>query len=141
MAKTMLYRLFGAGKISAGVMAGLQQEGLLLVDEGVPGSATYRNFRSPGRRSSWRRTAFTASIALTQTRLLALSYANPIINVPFTDQRIGAMRFTLEDGPALSVGFDAALFHTDWSGTIEYRFRTEQAQRCLELLRQHGGST
>lgn len=60
MTTTMLYRLFGVGKFPASVMSELTQEGIVLSDEGVPGSATYRNFRAPHRRSSWRRTAFTA---------------------------------------------------------------------------------
>ena len=30
--------------------------------------------------------------------------------------------------------FYAALFHDDWLGTIEYRFRTEQAQVLLDRL-------
>jgi hypothetical protein len=136
MAKTLLYRLFGIGKIPVAVMAELQQEGILLLDEGVPGSATYHNFRSPGRRSSWRRTWFTASITLTKMRLLALAYANPIINIPLADQRIRALQFRLEAGPRLCVGFDAALFHSDWSGTIEYRFRISQPQRFPELVQQ-----
>jgi hypothetical protein len=138
MAKTLFYRLFGFGKIPASLLSELQQEGILLLDEGVNGSVTYRNFRAPGRASSWRRQWFSASIAVTNIRLLALSYAKPIINVPLADERIHAMRFS-EDNAALCVAFDAALFHSDWSGAIEYRFRTSQAQRCLELVRQQSG--
>jgi hypothetical protein len=105
----------------------------------VPGSATYRNFRAPGRRSNWRRSWFTASIALTKIRLLALAYAKPIINIPLADQRMRALQFRLEAGSRLCVGFEAGLFHSDWSGTIEYRLRTSQAQRCLELVQQRIG--
>src|SRR5262245_21631998 len=139
MPKTFLYRLFGVGKIPAPLMPELNNEGILLLDEGVRGSVTYRNFRAPGKRSSWRRQWFTAAIALTKIRLLALWYANPIINVPLADERIKAMRYSLEDGAALCIAFDAALFHTDWSGTIEYRFRTPQAQQFLELLHKEIG--
>ncbi|MBI3762577.1 MAG: hypothetical protein HY260_12055 [Chloroflexi bacterium] len=140
MAKTLFYRLFGVGRIPAAVMAELQQEGILLVDEGVRGSATYRNFRKPGRADSWRRQWYTASIALTNIRLLALWGSNPIINAPLADERLRSMRYSLEDKAAvLCVAFDAALFHADWSGTIEYRFRTPQAQHLLELIQQRIG--
>jgi len=108
MAKSLLYRLFGVGKVPAAVMSELKNEGILLLDEGMKGSATYHNFRSPGRRSSWRRTAFPASIALTKMRLLALSYTKSIINVPLADERIKAMRCSLERDDRLCIAFDAA---------------------------------
>lgn len=99
------------------------------------GSATFRNFRSPGRRSNWRRTWYPSSLVLTKTRLLALAYSNTIIDVPLADERLRRMRFTQEGGDRLAVAFDPSLFHDDWSGGIEYRFRTPDAARFLELLR------
>ena len=135
MAKSFLYRLFGVGKIPERLRSQLQSEGIILLDEAVKGSVTYRDFRRPGKRDGWRRQWYIASIALTKVRLLALWNTNPIINVPLTDERIRAMRYSLEkDGAVLCIAFDAGLFHDDWSGTIEYRFRTPEAQRFLELL-------
>jgi len=134
MAKTLLYRLFGIGKIPAQLSAELKSENVILLDEGIPGSVPYLHFRAPGSRSSWRRQWFTGAIALTQTRLVALQYANLGINVPVTDERIRQMRFSKEADDTLLVAFDPALFHNDWSGTIEYRFRTSQAQAFLEKL-------
>ena len=61
MAKSLLYRLFGAGKIPAPLMSQLNAEGIILFDEGVKGSVTYRNFRAPGKRFSWRRQGFAGS--------------------------------------------------------------------------------
>jgi hypothetical protein len=131
--KSFLYRWFGVGRMPPQVLSQVQSEGLLVFDEGVKASVIYKDFRAPGRRDSWRRQWFPASIALTKTRLLALWYSNPVINVPLSDERIRAMQFSLEkDG--LCVTFDAALFHPDWSGTIEYRFRTPQAQHLLEKI-------
>jgi hypothetical protein len=134
MAKSLLYRLMGVGKMPETLMFQLKNEGVILLDEGVKGSVTYRNFRAPGRRESWRRQWSTASIALTKTRLLGLIYSSLVINVPLADERIKAMQYTLENGPALCVTFDASLFHADWSGTIEYRFRTPQAQEFFDFL-------
>jgi hypothetical protein len=134
MAKTLLYRIFGVGKIPWQLSSTLKIEGIVLLDEGISGSVTYLNFRAPGKYSSWRRQWFTGSIALTQARLLGLQYANPIINVPVTDERLRSMRFSVEGGNTLLVAFDPALFHNDWSGTIECRFRTSLAQEFLERL-------
>ena len=80
MAKTILYRLFGVGKIPAQWRATIESEGIVLIDEGIRGTVTYRDFRSPGRRASWKKSAFSGAIALTRTRLLALQYASPAIN-------------------------------------------------------------
>jgi hypothetical protein len=134
MKKTLLHRLFGLGKIPEAYRAALTSEGVLLSDEGVKGSVTYRNFRSPQRYASWKRQWYTASIALTKTRLAAFSYSSPIIDVSITDARFRRMQFSLEDATTLLVSFDASLFHHDWSGTIDYRFQTPHAQAFLDKL-------
>ncbi len=135
MAKSLLYRLFGAGKISEDLTAQFKSEGLLLLDEGIKGSVTYLDFRMPGSYSNWRRQWYTSSIVLTNLRLVALRYSQMIINVPLTDERFRGLQFSLEEDDTLLVAFDASLFHNDWSGKIEYRFRTPQAQAFLDKLR------
>jgi len=132
MSKTLLYRLFGVGRMPAQWRSTIESEGVVLFDEGIGGSITYRDFSAPGRRFSWRKVAFSGSIALTKTRLLALQYANPAINVPLDDPRLHQMQFSVEGEDKLLVAFNANLFHSDWSGTIEYRFRTEQAREFLK---------
>jgi len=137
MAKSLFYRLFGAGKVPAPVMSELKSEGIVVLDEGVKGSVTYRDFRAPGKAFVWKRQGFAASIALTKLRLVAVSFSRFAINVPLSDERLRAMHFAVPDNGAFSVTFDASLFHSDWSGTIEYRFKTPEAQRLLELLQNH----
>src|SRR3954471_1825603 len=106
MTKTLLYRLFGAGKFPEPLAAQLKGEGILFLDEGVKGSVTYLDFRAPGRYTNWRRQWYTASIALTEQRLMALRYSQTIINVPLADERIHKMQFSLEEGDTLLVAFD-----------------------------------
>ena len=137
MAHTLLYRLFGVGRIPRQWRTMLESEGLVLVDEGIAGSVTYRDFRAPGKRFAWRKVAFSGSIALTKTRLLALQYANPAINIPLDDERFEQLRISVEGEETLLVAFDPSLFHNDWSGTMEYRFRTSQAQAFLKILGNH----
>lgn len=123
-----------ARKVAAAYKSQLQPEGIVLFEEDVKGSMTFRNFRSPGRYYSWRKVLITSLIALTKTRLLALKGSSPIIDVPFTDERLRQMKFSLEGEKTLLVAFDANLFQPDWSGEIEYRFKTSQAQRFWRLL-------
>jgi hypothetical protein len=134
MAKTLFYRLFGIGKMPWELRSKLQLEGLTLFDEGIKASVTYLNFHRPGSYASWRRQWFSACIALTTQRILALRYGSPIINVPLADERLPRMQFSVEGSETLLVRFDAGLFHNDWSGTIEYRLRTDQAAAFLEAL-------
>ena len=134
MAKSLLYRWFGIGKIAEPFLSQIKAEGVVLWDEGIKGSATYLHFRAPRRRARWKRQWYTTSIAITRTRLLALAGKNTTINVPLTDERLRAMRYSVEDNGALCIAFDASLFHSDWSGTIEYRFHTPLAQQFLEIL-------
>ena len=136
MAKTLLYRLFGIGKIPERFMATLKAEGILALDEGIKGSITYRDFHAPGKYSAWRRQWFTGSIVLTQVRLVSLLSLSTAIDVPLTDERIRSMRFSVEKEGTLLVAFDPSLFHSGWSGTMEYRFRTSEAPAFLEKLRE-----
>ncbi len=139
MAKTLLYRLFGIGKIPEQFMATLRSEGILAFDEGIKGSVTYRDFHAPGKYSAWRRQWFTGSIVLTQVRLVSLLSLSTAIDVPLTDERIRRMQFSVEKNDTLLVAFDPSLFHPGWSGTMEYRFRTTEAPAFLEKLRERLG--
>ena len=134
MATTLLYRLFGIGKIPEPLKLELQREGVLLLEEGIGGSATYRDFRAPGRYSKWRRQWFSGSLALTEARLVALQYSQMIVNIPLTDERIRRLDVSVERNDTLVIAFDAALFQSHWSGKIEYRFHTPQAGRFQDLL-------
>jgi hypothetical protein len=134
MAKSLFYRLFGFGKVPAPLMAELNGEGMVVFDEGIKGSVTYRDFAAPGKRFLWKRQGFAGSIALTKLRLVAIAFGNFLINVPLTDERLHQMNYSAEGNGAFCVAFDASLFHADWSGTIEYRFKTEEAKRLVEML-------
>src|SRR5664279_1963003 len=122
------------GKLPAAMRSQLESEGIILLYEKLRGSITYRNFYAPGRYSSYRKVGLTSSIAVTRTRLYATAFSKPAIDVPFSDERIRSMNFSVEDGSKLLVAFDASLFHPDWSGTIEYRFKMPEAQQFLEEI-------
>ena len=136
MAKTLLYRLFGIGKIPEQFLATLKTEGILALDEGIKGSITYRDFRAPGKYAAWRRQWFTGSIILTQVRLVSVISLSQAIDVPLADERIRRMRFTVEKASTLLIAFDPSLFNPGWSGTMEYRFRTTEAEAFVEKLRE-----
>jgi hypothetical protein len=133
MTPSFFERLFHPKHIPEALMSQLETETIVLLDESVKGFIVYLNFKAPGRASLLRRVGIAASLVLTKKRLLVVSGGKPLIDVPLIDERLGAMRFSLEES-GLCVTFDAGLFHTDWSGTIEYHLHTQQASRFLELL-------
>ena len=132
---SLLYRFFGIGKIPADHRAALAAEGIVLSVEGVGGSATYRNFRSPQRIASWRKEWLLGSLVLTNRRIAAFRFSSPVVDVALADERLRQMRFSVEHEAKLKIAFDAALFHDDWSGSIEYRFKTPSAAEFLEKIR------
>ena len=133
MAKSLLYRLFGVGRIPKLLADRLRIEGVVIADEGIPGSVTYRDFRAPGRYSSWRKQAFIGSIVVTNIRLVGLMLGRFAVDVPFTDERIRRLQISRERDRLL-IAFDASLFHDDWSGTIEYRYQTSEAAEIIKWV-------
>ena len=134
MPAKVLFRLFGVGKIPAQIRAQLDSEGVILQDEGLFGSTTFRKVRRPGYYAAFDRRYYFGSLTITQTRLVGLFSSNPVINVPFADSRFRGLDFARENANTLRTAFDASLFHDDWSGKIEYRFRTPQVQAFLDTL-------
>ncbi|MGI8788311.1 MAG: hypothetical protein ACR2HG_11180 [Pyrinomonadaceae bacterium] len=130
---------FRAKKVAAIYRTQLQPETIILFEEDVKGSMTYRDFRSPGRYDSWRKVLITALVVLTQKRILVLKGSNPIIDVPLTDERLKQMNFSIENETTLLVRFDANLFQPEWSGAIEYRFKTAKAKEFLQKINESLG--
>ena len=134
MKKALFYRLFGIGKFPAIYSTELADEGILLSDEGLSGSTTYRNFHRPGSYSGYRKVGCIASVVVTNKRITAYSGENPLINVPFTDERLKQIAFSVDPGGAVLAAFDAPLFHSDWSRQIEYRFRTPLGPEIVDQV-------
>ncbi len=137
MSKTLLYRWFGIGKIPSNALDQIRKEGVVLQDEGIGGSISFRNFRAPGRYSSARRTWFSGSIVLTHEHFLAFQYSEPVIGVSWEDHRIKSLDCYLEKEQTLCVEFDASTFHDDWSGNIKVRFSTPKARQFLQRINQN----
>jgi hypothetical protein len=133
MPKALFYRWFGVGRFPPPMLPRVQGEGIQFLDEGVRGVLTYRNFHRPGLRTALDKKLFIGAIVLTNVRLLAVSGNNILVDVPLSDERLKKMQFTVEDG-AFLIKFDPSLFHDDWSGSIEYKYKCEESERLLDLL-------
>jgi hypothetical protein len=135
MSKTLLHRLFGFGSVPKAMKPILDQEGIVLLDEGIGGSITFRNFRAPGKRYGYRKNWFTGSLVITELRFAGFAFSRPVINVPLEGAHSSKLECSLEkERTILRVAFDSADFHEDWSGAIECRFRTPKARQFLERI-------
>ena len=134
MGKTGLYRLFKIGNIPAGLRTKLEEEGIVLLDEGIGGTITYQNFRAPGRAYAWKKSGISGAVALTNVRFVAFAYGRQVINVPWNDPRRKQLRVTCEASERLLIAFDPVIFHADWSGTVEVRLVTAYAQQLHARL-------
>jgi hypothetical protein len=128
-------RLFmSSGRFSEEMRTQLVGEGVVVMEEGLKGSITWRHYRSRNRRSNWARKGTYASIALTSERLVVWALGHPQIDVPLRHQLIRAIEASVDKPGRLLLAFDAHAFHEDTSGRIEVRLNTEQADHLAELV-------
>ena len=134
MKKTLQHRIFGWGSIPRQYAPALHDEGIILLDEGIGASITYKQFKAPGRYHSWKRNWFTGSIVLTERTFAAFALSRPLIYVALDHENISALDCAIEESGALLVRYDASAFNEEWSGTIECRFKTPKAHEFIEWL-------
>lgn len=135
MSKTLLYRIFGLGKVPASILPTIKQEGIVLLDEGIGGSVTFRKFRAPGRRYDRKCTLFSGSLVITEKRFWGFSFSRPVISVPMDDPKLKELHCSIKGENTLCVLFDVSIFHEGWSGTCECRFKTPKARLFLERIK------
>lgn len=74
MGKSILYKLFGLGRIPQKARPALEAEGVELVDEGISCWCTTRNFRSPRGRSVYRKEGFAGSLEISKQRVIFVTF-------------------------------------------------------------------
>ena len=133
----LIRRLFmRTGEFSEEMRTQLVAEGVVVMETGLKGSITWRHYRAPGRRSSYRRVGTYVSIALTTERLVVWGAGHPQIDVPLRHPLMREIEASVDKPGRLLLVFDAHAFHENTSGRIEVRVNTEQADHLAELVSQ-----
>jgi hypothetical protein len=110
---------------------------ILYSEEGIDGALLLRNFKSPGKRSSYRYTSINAAMAITSTHWLCYTNHRPMIRVEWTDERLTRMEIDTIDGKQLLViRWDASLFQESWSGQMELRLRVQDPVDCQSEIQE-----
>jgi len=134
MRKSLFFTLFRLGRVPKQVLPVLESEGIVLRDEGLRGSVTLRNFRAPGRIHNYKNTIFAGSLVVTEQRFAGFAFSKPLINVPLHDDRLRALELSVPRDGLLCISFDPSVFDIERSGSVECRFRTENAMTFLERI-------
>lgn len=132
--KSLLYRLFGVGFIPRKIRPILEQEGIVLSDEGIGGGFIARDVKGPGKRYMHRREGFTGCLVITKKRIICYTYWKRQINISVDDPRLGEIYVRAVDQQILSVSFESSVFRDGWQGVIEYRFKTDKAIQFQDAL-------
>jgi hypothetical protein len=130
--------VLGRGRFEGPLRAELTAQDLLVLDEGLAGSITYRNYRDAHENSSWAREPVRGAIALTPNRLVVWVGRGKHIDIPLTGPFRTAVAVTVEPGNRVCFTYDAGRFHRDRSGTVTVRLRTPRAARIAELRNPSG---
>ena len=106
-----------------------------MLEEELPGSVTYRNYRTPGRYSKLRKHGVMGSIALTDRRLLVWANHVKHVNVPHHDPLRAGIKVRVDQPDRICVSYDAGTGDPGMSGQVEVRLRTTRASTIAWLCR------
>lgn len=110
----------------------LTAEGILLIDEAMRGSITYRGFRTEQGRLDGRRQA-SGTVVVTGRRLLVWAAGGKQVDLPVGHPGRAAVTIAVYQKHWLRIDTDAGRFGSALSGRVEYLFRTAHATRIVDL--------
>ncbi len=134
MAKALLYRLFGVGKIPEKIKKPLETEVIDLAEEGISGSFTAWNFKAPGKSFTYKKEFIVGWLAIPQKRVLSYTLGKRQINIMLDDPKLSKLFVQNPKPGILIISFNAKVYHDDWSGKLELKYKTVQAEDFFEKL-------
>ncbi|MGI9020490.1 MAG: hypothetical protein ACR2G3_07260 [Solirubrobacterales bacterium] len=130
--------LLGAGTLRPELRQALEAEGLVLLEEGLPGSIRYWHFKAPGKRFHGKVTPERLALGISEKRLVVYcrSGRTELIDSPFTQQRLRAVEVSAEgeEKLVLRVDYDE-MGEPNVSGEIRIRAKTPKAPLIVAELR------
>jgi hypothetical protein len=127
MKKTILYRIFGFGSVPKKILPVLEQEGIVVLDEGMGGWLVTKRVNGPGKRYRHRTEGFSGCLAVTKERVVCYTYGKRQINLSVDDPNITNLYVDTPEEQRLCISFESSNFREGWAGVIEFRFNTEKA--------------
>lgn len=134
MKKTILYRLFGFGSVPKKLLPVLEQEEIVVLDEGMGGWFVTKQVDGPGKRYRHRSEGFSGCLAVTKARVVCYTYGKRQINISVNDPKMTKLYVDISKGHKLCLSFESSDFREGWQGVIEFRFNTDKAIQFCEAL-------
>ncbi len=134
MKKTFLYRLLGLGSIPKQLLSLLEQEVIVVSDEGMDGRFITRHVNGPGKRYRHRSEGFSGCLVITRKRVICYTYGKCQINISVENPKIANLYIDIPKEEKLCLSFESSTFREGWEGLIELRFNTNKAHQFHEAL-------
>ena len=134
MKKTILYRLFGFGSVPKKLRPVLEQEGVVVLDEGIGGWFATKHVNGPGKRYRHRTEGFSGFFAVTKVRVICYTYGKRQINISVEDPKIANLSVDIPEEQKLCLSFESSNFREGWEGVIDFRFHTDKALLFRDAL-------
>jgi hypothetical protein len=134
MTKTILHRLFGFGFVPKKLRPVLEQEGVIVFDEGIGGWFLTKRVSAPGKRYSHRKEGFSGFLAVTKVRVVCYTYGKRQINISVEDPKIANLYVDTPEEKRLCLSFESSKFREGWEGVMEFRFNTDKALLFRDAL-------
>ena len=137
--RTLLYRLFGVGRLPRTVRTAIEPEKIQILEEGIRVIVTYRNFRNSSQYLRRKKKSFSGAIAITSRRVVAYAFAQRVLNLPFRHSCFKKIKAGRKKNGCFFIRLDASQINDKASGTLEYRFITPKAGKLDRLITRQFG--
>jgi hypothetical protein len=130
--------LLGSGKLTPQLWEELATEGLVLLEEGLPGSVRYTHFKAPGRRFHGKVTPERMALGISQKRfvLYCKSGRAKLADSEFTSPNLRGVDVSLDGDEKVVITVDYDKLDVERvSGQVEFHVRTGNARRIADELR------
>jgi len=134
MKKTLLYRLFRFGSVPKKLRPVLEQEGIVVLDEGIGGWFVTEHVNGPGKRYRHRSEGFSGCLAVTKARVVCYTFARRQINISVEDPGVANLYVDTPTEEELCLSFESSDFRKGWQGVIQFKFKTDKAHQFIDAL-------
>jgi len=130
--------LLGSGELRPELRSELESEGLVLLEEGLPGSVRYTHFKAPGRRMHGKVTPERMALGLSRKRFVVYCKSGraKLADSEFTSPNLRGVDVSLEGDDKVVIKIDYDKLEVERvSGQIALHIRTGSARRVVDELR------
>ncbi|MET0135751.1 MAG: DUF1707 domain-containing protein [Kibdelosporangium sp.] len=115
--------------------ASLAEEGLVALAEDLPGSITYRRYRSGRAKVRRRQVTIAGAVAVSSSRLVVWTSGGKHVDVPFDHPLWPALAISTRGTGVLRISYRAESFRFDRSGRVDLRLITDRATELAQAAR------